>query len=169
MQTTDVPTGTKQRLQARVIGSICAEMVAQIGERQAVAVLDALIRKAAIAEGRVFVEREPGRGDVDGDGHQARRPLDGRRCARAEGPAPRRRALRLRRRALSRAGTSREGAPAGSGVCGLATTTALSSRAATRTSTLSASRRSWRAYRAAPSATVSSRLRGETHDVAAAG
>jgi len=54
--TTDIPTLTKRRLQAQVIGPIYAEMVEQIGEEKAAAILDAAIRKAAIAEGRQFAE-----------------------------------------------------------------------------------------------------------------
>jgi L-2-amino-thiazoline-4-carboxylic acid hydrolase len=60
MATTDIPTLTKRRLQAQVIGAIYAEMVAEIGEAKANAILDAAIRKAAIAEGREFAAREPG-------------------------------------------------------------------------------------------------------------
>lgn len=57
---TDIPTLTKRRLQAQVIGPIYAEMVAEIGEEKACAILDAAIRKAAIAEGRDFAESAPG-------------------------------------------------------------------------------------------------------------
>ena len=60
MDTTEIPTLTKRRLQAQVIGAIYAEMLAQIGEDKAVAILDAAIRKAAIAEGREFAASEPG-------------------------------------------------------------------------------------------------------------
>ncbi|WP_421695043.1 L-2-amino-thiazoline-4-carboxylic acid hydrolase [Aestuariivirga sp.] len=56
----EIPTLTKRRLQAQVIGPIFAEMVAQIGEEKASAILDAAIRKAAIAEGKYFAEREGG-------------------------------------------------------------------------------------------------------------
>ena len=56
----DIPTLTKRRLQAQVIGPIHAEMVAEIGEAKASAILDAAIRKAAIAEGREFAKRAPG-------------------------------------------------------------------------------------------------------------
>ena len=48
----EIPTLTKRKLQAEVIGPIYAEMVAQIGEDKASAILEAAIRKAAIAEGR---------------------------------------------------------------------------------------------------------------------
>jgi hypothetical protein len=58
--TTDIPTLTKRKLQAQVIGPIYAEMVAAIGEEKASAILDAAIRKAAIAEGRQFAERAGG-------------------------------------------------------------------------------------------------------------
>ena len=56
----ELPTLTKRRLQAEVIGPIYAEMVAQIGEDKASAILDAAIRKAAIAEGRSFAEKASG-------------------------------------------------------------------------------------------------------------
>lgn len=56
----DIPTLTKRRLQAQVIGPIFAEMVAQIGEEKACIILDAAIRKAAIREGEEFAERAPG-------------------------------------------------------------------------------------------------------------
>ena len=58
--TAEIPTLTKRRLQAQVIGPIYAEMVAEIGEAKASAILDAAIRKAAIAEGREFAKRAPG-------------------------------------------------------------------------------------------------------------
>jgi hypothetical protein len=60
MNPTEIPTLTKRSLQAQVIGAIYGEMLAQVGEEKAVAILDAAIRKAAIAEGREFAEREPG-------------------------------------------------------------------------------------------------------------
>ena len=41
----DIPTLTKRRLHAQVIGPICAEMVRQIGEEKAAAILDTAIRK----------------------------------------------------------------------------------------------------------------------------
>ncbi|WP_395689804.1 L-2-amino-thiazoline-4-carboxylic acid hydrolase [Aestuariivirga sp.] len=56
----EIPTLTKRKLQAEVIGPIYAEMVAQIGEDKASAILEAAIRKAAIAEGRYFAERAGG-------------------------------------------------------------------------------------------------------------
>ena len=58
--TAEIPTLTKRTLQAQVIGPIFAEMVEQIGEQQATAILDAAIRKAAIAEGRYFAEKAGG-------------------------------------------------------------------------------------------------------------
>ena len=57
----EVPTLTKRRLQAEVIGPIYAEMVAVLGEAQASAILDAAIRKAAIAEGRYFAAKAGGK------------------------------------------------------------------------------------------------------------
>ena len=56
---TEVPTLTKRRLQAQVIGPIFAEMVAQLGEEKATQILDAAIRKAAIAEGKEFARKAP--------------------------------------------------------------------------------------------------------------
>jgi L-2-amino-thiazoline-4-carboxylic acid hydrolase len=56
----EIPTLTKRTLQAQVIGPIYAEMVAQIGEERANAILDAAIRKAAVAEGRHFAETAGG-------------------------------------------------------------------------------------------------------------
>ena len=56
----ELPTLTKRRLQAQVIGPIYAEMVSQIGEEKATQILDAAIRKAAIAEGRDFASKAPG-------------------------------------------------------------------------------------------------------------
>jgi hypothetical protein len=58
--TTDLPTLTKRKLQAEVIGPIYAEMVAEIGEERATAILDAAIRKAAINEGKAFAAKAPG-------------------------------------------------------------------------------------------------------------
>ena len=55
----DIPTLTKRRLQAQVIGPIYFEMVAAIGEEKASAILDAAVRKAAIAEGKEFARRAP--------------------------------------------------------------------------------------------------------------
>jgi hypothetical protein len=57
--TADIPTLTKRRLQAEVIGPIYREMVAAIGEEKASAILDTAIRKAAIAEGKEFAKRAP--------------------------------------------------------------------------------------------------------------
>jgi hypothetical protein len=56
----ELPTLTKRRLQAQVIGPIFAEMVAQLGEEKAAQILDAAIRKAAIAEGKEFASKAPG-------------------------------------------------------------------------------------------------------------
>jgi hypothetical protein len=56
----EIPTLTKRKLQAQVIGPIYAEMVAQVGEEKASAILDAAIRKAAIAEGKEFAKKAPG-------------------------------------------------------------------------------------------------------------
>jgi len=56
----ELPTLTKRRLQAQVIGPIFAEMVAQLGEEKATQILDAAIRKAAIAEGKEFASKAPG-------------------------------------------------------------------------------------------------------------
>jgi hypothetical protein len=58
----EIPVLTKRKLQAQVIGPIYAEMVAQIGEEKASSILDAAIRKAAIAEGREFARKAPGGG-----------------------------------------------------------------------------------------------------------
>jgi hypothetical protein len=57
---TELPTLTKRRLQAQVIGPIYAEMVEQLGEEKAEEILDAAIKKAAIAEGKSFAEKAPG-------------------------------------------------------------------------------------------------------------
>jgi hypothetical protein len=56
----ELPTLTKRRLQAQVIGPIYAEMVAELGEAKASAILDSAIKKAAIAEGQSFAARAPG-------------------------------------------------------------------------------------------------------------
>lgn len=56
----ELPTLTKRRLQAQVIGPIYAEMVAEIGEERAAAILDGAVRKAAKAEGRAFANKAPG-------------------------------------------------------------------------------------------------------------
>lgn len=57
----ELPTIVKRRLQAQVIGPIHAEMVAQLGREKADAILDAAIKKAAIAEGQAFAAKAPGR------------------------------------------------------------------------------------------------------------
>jgi len=59
-QPAEIPTLTKRRLQAQVIGPIYREMVSVIGEEKASAILDSAIRKAAIAEGKEFAKRAPG-------------------------------------------------------------------------------------------------------------
>ncbi len=56
----ELPTIVKRKLQAQVIGPIYAEMVAELGEDRASAILDAAIRKAAIAEGKEFAAKAPG-------------------------------------------------------------------------------------------------------------
>ena len=56
----DPPTLAKRRLQAQVIGPIYGEMVAESGEEKAAAILDAAIRKAAVAEGESFAAKAPG-------------------------------------------------------------------------------------------------------------
>jgi hypothetical protein len=60
MTQTELPTLVKRKLQAQVIGPIYAEMVEVLGEAQASAILDAAIRKAAIAEGKSFAAKAPG-------------------------------------------------------------------------------------------------------------
>ena len=57
---TELPTLTKRKLQAEVIGPIFAEMVAEFGEERASQILDRAIRKAAINEGKAFAARAPG-------------------------------------------------------------------------------------------------------------
>lgn len=57
---TEIPTLIKRKLQAQVIGPIYAEMVAQVGEEKASAILDAAIRKAAITEGKEFAKKALG-------------------------------------------------------------------------------------------------------------
>lgn len=56
----DLPTLVKRKLQAEVIGPIFEEMVRQVGEDKAQSILDAAIRKAAIAEGKHFAAKAPG-------------------------------------------------------------------------------------------------------------
>ncbi len=56
---TELPTIVKRRLQAQVIGPIHAEMVAELGREKADAILDAAIKKAAIAEGQAFAAKAP--------------------------------------------------------------------------------------------------------------
>jgi hypothetical protein len=57
---TELPTLTKRKLQAQVIGPIYAEMMAELGETRAAAILDSAIKKAAIAEGQSFAAKAPG-------------------------------------------------------------------------------------------------------------
>ncbi len=54
---TELPTLTKRKLQAQVIGPIYAEMAEQLGEQRAGEILDAAIKKAAIAEGKSFAAK----------------------------------------------------------------------------------------------------------------
>ena len=56
----EIPAIVKRKLQAQVIGPIYAEMVEQVGEEKASAILDSAIRKAAIAEGKEFAKKAPG-------------------------------------------------------------------------------------------------------------
>lgn len=56
----DLPVLVKRTLQAQVIGPIHAEMVAELGREKADAILDAAIKKAAIAEGQSFAAKAPG-------------------------------------------------------------------------------------------------------------
>jgi hypothetical protein len=60
MPMTDLPVLEKRRVQAEAIGPIFAEMEARLGREQAEAILDAAIRKAAIAEGAGFRDRITG-------------------------------------------------------------------------------------------------------------
>jgi predicted hydrocarbon binding protein len=56
----ELPTLTKRRLQAQVIGPIYEEMAAELGEEKASAIVDRAVRKAAIAEGKEFAAKAPG-------------------------------------------------------------------------------------------------------------
>ncbi len=56
----ELPTLTKRKLQAQVIGPIYHEMVAHLGEAKASEILDSAIRKAAITEGQSFAAKAPG-------------------------------------------------------------------------------------------------------------
>lgn len=58
--TTEIPTLTKRKLQAQVIGPIFEEMVKEFGEERASFILDTAIRKAAVAEGQYFAEKANG-------------------------------------------------------------------------------------------------------------
>ena len=57
---TELPVLTKRKLQAQVIGPIYAEMAEQLGATRAGEILDAAIKKAAIAEGKSFATKAPG-------------------------------------------------------------------------------------------------------------
>ncbi len=57
---TTLPTLTRRRLQAEVIGPIFEEMVREFGREAAEGVLDRAIRRAAVAEGRRFAEAAEG-------------------------------------------------------------------------------------------------------------
>ncbi len=59
--TTEIPVLLKRTLQAQVVGPIYAEMVEQLGEEKAAAILDSAIRKSAIAEGKAFASRAGGK------------------------------------------------------------------------------------------------------------
>lgn len=59
--TAEIPTLTKRKLQAQVIGPIFEEMLAQIGEERAASILDTAIRKAAVAEGQYFAQKVGGK------------------------------------------------------------------------------------------------------------
>lgn len=52
----ELPTLVKRTIQAEVIGPIYREMAATIGEQKAHEILDAAVRKAAVAEGKHFAE-----------------------------------------------------------------------------------------------------------------
>lgn len=56
----DIPVLLKRTLQAQVVGPIFAEMVEQLGEEKAAAILDSAIRKSAISEGKAFAARAGG-------------------------------------------------------------------------------------------------------------
>jgi hypothetical protein len=66
----DVPVLMKRRLQAEVVGPIFEAMVAEVGRERAEAILDAAIRKAAVAEGAALRER------VGEDGNPLRAFID---------------------------------------------------------------------------------------------
>jgi hypothetical protein len=55
----DVPVLVKRRLQAEVVGPIFEAMVAEVGRERAEAILEAAIRKAAVAEGAALRARGP--------------------------------------------------------------------------------------------------------------
>jgi hypothetical protein len=56
----ELPTLLKRQIQAQVIGPIYREMAARLGEETARDILDAAVRKAAIAEGKAFAAKAPG-------------------------------------------------------------------------------------------------------------
>ena len=57
----EIPTIVKRRLQAQVIKPLFEEMAARFGEKEARAVLDSAVRKAAIAEGKEFAAKSGGK------------------------------------------------------------------------------------------------------------
>ena len=150
----EIPTIVKRKLQAQVIGPIYAEMVEQVGEEKASAILDAAIRKAAIAEGKEFAKKAPGGvtsmadfiklyelwtadGALEVTVHEATDKVfnfDVTRCKYAE--------------------TYRRWDWARSAISCPATGTAHSAKAMTPTSSLSASKPSWAGPPAARSATA---------------
>jgi len=56
----EIPTLTKRKLQAEVLGPLHAEMVLELGKEKADQILDRAVRKAAIAEGKAFAAKAPG-------------------------------------------------------------------------------------------------------------
>ena len=56
----EIPTLTKRKLQAQVLGPLHAEMVLELGTEKADQILDRAVRKAAIAEGKAFAAKAPG-------------------------------------------------------------------------------------------------------------
>ena len=55
----DIPILSRRRLQAEVIQPIYDEMVKRLGEDEAQSILDAAIRRAAIAEGASLASQAP--------------------------------------------------------------------------------------------------------------
>jgi len=56
----EIPTLTKRKLQAEVLGPLHAEMVLELGKEKADQILNRAVRKAAIAEGKAFAAKAPG-------------------------------------------------------------------------------------------------------------